>query len=401
MKAAPSKFVDKLPVQLPMPRTTSSRTSPPPSPLPPLSRRNPYIAYRKLLTPQRVRELSTLRSWIPIRDTIWCWAWIVAAWTLVFCYPVWWAVLLAIPVIGTRYYALFIIGHDGMHRRIFTSARASDWFTDLFLIGPIGMVNRVNSRNHLEHHQNLANDDDPDLHKHACFNKSNRWEYLLFLTGLSAFVNVYRNLFTRTGEVDDAGRSAAADTDAFASGDNRRKHTLRDLAIIFGWQAMLGLGLTMLAGFARGGAIHDSIGFILKGWWGYPALWLAPVYLFTYLPNLIRSFVEHSHPEDDDKADAHRLCTFLSNPFERLFMSPMNMNYHIGHHLWPSIPYYNLPRTDRELRAIPLESREGLNWRGTYAAYLWTYFVALPLAECRNSRHRRRESPIHLADRPT
>ncbi len=377
----------RVPVQVSVPTSDAPRPAPAAAQRP--VRRNPYIAYRKLITSQRVKELSALRPWIPVRDTIWCWAWIAAAWAFVFFVPTWWSVLLAIPVIGTRYYALFIIGHDGMHRRIFASAKRSDWFTDLFLIGPIGMVNRVNSRNHLEHHQNLANDDDPDLHKHACFNKSDKLEYLLFLTGLSALVNVYKNLFVHTGKVDAAGRAAAAETDAAAASENHRKHSLRDIAIILGWQAALCLGLTLLTGIAFGGTVDKPLSILLHGFWGYPALWLAPVYIFTYLPNLIRSFVEHSHPEDDDHADEHRLCTFLSNPVERLVMSPMNMNYHIGHHLWPSIPYYNLPIVDRELRAIPAEKREGLNWRGTYAGYMWSYYVALPIEECRHSRLRK------------
>jgi fatty acid desaturase len=355
----------------------------------PAVRRNPYIAFRKLLSPQRVRELSELRPWVSVRDTAWHWAWIFAAWALVFFHPTWWAVLVAVPVIGSRYYGLFIIGHDGMHRRIFASARASDAFTDLLLIGPIGMVNRVNSRNHLEHHQNLANDDDPDLHKHACFNKSDRWEYLLFLTGLSALLNVYRNLFLHTGKVDAAGRSAAAETDAAAAGENHRKHSARDLAVILGWQGVLAVGLTMLVGAARGALIREPLDLLGRGWFGYPLLWLVPVYFFTYLPNLIRAFVEHSHPENDDRADEHRLVTFLSNPVERLFLSPMNMNYHIGHHLWPSIPYYNLPIADGELRSLPPERLAGLEWRGSYVGYLWRYFVALPLEECRNSRHRK------------
>lgn len=362
----------------------------------PPARRNPYRQHRQMLTPQRVKELSKLRPWVSVRDTAWCWAWIVGAWAAVLVLPaqagvpVWIAALLAVPVIGSRYYALFIIGHDGMHRRIFPSGPASDLFTDLFLIGPIGMVNRVNSRGHLEHHQNLANDDDPDLHKHACFNKSSRLEYLLFLTGLASVVDVFRSLFLRTGRVDAAGRSAAADTDAHAADTNRRRHSPRDLAIIAGWQLLLAGGLTALAGWASGG--RTPLDVLVRGLWGYPALWLLPVYLFTYLPNLVRSFVEHSHPEDDDKADEHRLITFLSNPVERLFMSPMNMNYHIAHHLWPSIPYYNLPTADAELRALPPERREGLTWRGSYAGYLWQYLVALPLAECRDSRQRRRHA---------
>src|ERR1051325_5193309 len=72
-----------------------------------------YRLYRSaLLSPQRVRELSQLRPWRAALHTAWLWLLIVAAWTLVAWRPTWWAVLLAIPVIGTRYYALFIIGHD-------------------------------------------------------------------------------------------------------------------------------------------------------------------------------------------------------------------------------------------------------------------------------------------------
>ncbi len=384
MSAIPTTHVPRRPIEVEIPAGAGSSSSVE------KPRRNPYVAYRKLLSPQRVKELSQLRPWISVRDTVWCWAWILAAWALVYFVPTWWSVLVAVPVIGTRYYALFIIGHDGMHRRIFPSGPASDLFTDLFLIGPIGMVNRINSRGHLEHHQNLANDDDPDLHKHACFNKADKLEYVLFLTGLASVINVFKSLFLRTGKVDAAGRSAAAESDASASETNRRTHGVRDLAIIGGWQIALVAGLTTLVGLSFGGSIGSPVSILTHGWWGYPVLWILPVYLFTYLPNLIRAFVEHSHPEDDDLADEHRLITFLSNPIERLVLSPMNMNYHIGHHLWPSIPYYNLPIADRELRARPEAERTGLEWRGSYLAYIWRYYVSLPIEACRQSRHRKR-----------
>ena len=62
--------------------------------------------------------------------------------------------------------------------------------------------------------------------------------------------------------------------------------------------------------------------------------------------DLVRSVLEHAQPESDAKADQHRLTTFLSNPIEKIFFAPMNMNYHAVHHLWTSIPYYNLPDPD-------------------------------------------------------
>jgi fatty acid desaturase len=117
------------------------------------------------------------------------------------------------------------------------------------------------------------------------------------------------------------------------------------------------------------------------GWWAWPMLWLAPVYAFTFLADNLRSFAEHSHPEPDTAADRHRLITFVSNPLERLLLAPMNMNFHAIHHLWASIPYYNLPKADHELRGK--SATAGLEWRRSYLGYLWRYWRALPLHECK------------------
>src|SRR5687767_6655007 len=90
-----------------------------------------YQSYRAaLLSPQRVKELSRLRPARVVFDTAWAWLMIVSAWALVAWKPEWWTVLIAIPLIGTRYYALFVIGHDGMHRRLFNNPRVNDLFCD-------------------------------------------------------------------------------------------------------------------------------------------------------------------------------------------------------------------------------------------------------------------------------
>src|SRR5262245_57531233 len=111
---------------------------------------DPYQGYRRsLLSPLRVRELSELRPARAVFDTIWLWAGILAALSLVALFPSWWSVLIAIPVIATRYYALLIVGHDGIHRRLFRSPRWNDWFADLFVFGPVAAITRINNQNHL------------------------------------------------------------------------------------------------------------------------------------------------------------------------------------------------------------------------------------------------------------
>jgi fatty acid desaturase len=261
---------------------------------------------------------------------------------------------------------LFIIGHDGLHRRLFPNRQRNDLFNDVFILGALGAVTRINNRNHLRHHQYLATSDDPDRHRHACFNKSEIVEVVAFLTGISSvFTSVRSVFFSKTGAKHAAPDAAEVQGEPGTPLASRPEHyTARDLAILLGWQIALIGGLSWAI-----------------GWWAYPVLWLLPVFVFTYLGDNLRSFVEHSHPEADAKADEHRLVTFVSNRVERLFVAPMNMNFHAAHHLWVSIPYYNLPHADRLMREHP--GSAALEWRRSYAGYLRRYVRAMPLEECK------------------
>ena len=337
------------------------------APRAPAPRFDPYHPFRRtLLTPEQVRSLSALRPARVVADTLWCWLWIIGAWAAVASYTHWWVIALAIPVIGTRYYALFIIGHDGLHRRLFPNRERNDLFNDVCILGALGAVTRINNRNHLRHHQYLATHDDPDRHRHACFNKSEIVEVVAFLTGISSVVTAVRNVFFPTATANTAATDAAEvqGEPGTALGSNPASYTARDVIILLAWQAALIGGLSWAI-----------------GWWAYPVLWLLPVFVFTYLGDNLRSFVEHSHPESDAKADEHRLVTFVSNRLERLFVAPMNMNYHAAHHLWVGIPYYNLPKADRLMREHPESA--ALEWRRSYVGYLWRYMSAMPLEECK------------------
>ncbi|MGE0440148.1 MAG: fatty acid desaturase [Gemmatimonadales bacterium] len=315
---------------------------------------DPYYPWRQtLLSTERVRELSVLRPWRAVADTFKGWFGIGLGWALVAWRPGPLTVALAVPLIGSSFYGLFILGHDGMHRRLFRNRRLNDLWNDVFCQGPIGAITHINNRNHLRHHQYLATGDDPDRHKHACFNKVEHGELLGFLSGIAGLVRTAANVF----RPNQAARRRSEDETADG-------YTGRDVLLGLGVQAAIFAGLT--AGI---------------GWWAYPVLWLAPVYLFTYLADNFRSFAEHSQPHNDRASDRHRMITYRSNPVERWFVAPNNMNYHAAHHLWPSIPYYNLPIADREMQGHP--DAATLEWRGSYLGYLWRYWRAQPIEECR------------------
>ena len=307
-----------------------------------------YEPYRRtLLAKADIRELQQLRPWRVVRDTVLGWLGILAAFAMVWAFPEWYVVAIAIPVIGTRYYSLLIVGHDGLHRRLFDSPKKSDAWNDCLIIGPIAAVTRLNRRNHMTHHGQLATDHDPDRYKYVSGNKTARAQFLLVLTGLPYVFRALRNIF------------AGSATPAATTQDVKPlRYTARDIAIIVMWQAVLFGGLTYFI-----------------GWWAYPLLWLVPVYIFGFVADIVRVFCEHSATGDDTEADRTvRLVSFVSNPLERQLFAPNNMNCHIAHHLWPGIPYYNLPEAERRLREALRDRPMPLTWRRSYFGYLLHYW---------------------------
>jgi fatty acid desaturase len=42
----------------------------------------------------------------------------------------------------------------------------------------------------------------------------------------------------------------------------------------------------------------------------------------------------------------------VPNWFDRLFIAPRNSSYHLGHHLYTGVPWFNLKRLHRELMKV-------------------------------------------------
>lgn len=279
-----------------------------------------YAPFRTtLLEREELSRLGKLRPQIPVCHTILHWAVIVAAWILAARMPVPAIVVPAILVIGVNFYGLYIIGHDGLHRRLFEGLRTNDFWNDVFILGSFGAITRLNRRNHMDHHQDTCLESDPDRHKYLHAGKEAIVPFVAFLSGLANLLPSVRNVFFGEGKVRTP----------------RDGYRIRDLLILVAWQGGLVLGLSWTI-----------------GWWAYPLLWMFPVYFFGYRADLTRVFCEHSVMGPDDQADnGLRLITYRSNWLEKLFFAPHNMNFHAAHHLWPGIPYYNLPETDRLMRS--------------------------------------------------
>lgn len=305
-----------------------------------------YQPYRStLLSRDELRDLYRLSPARVLIDIALLWGQILAAWAAAAWSEQWWVYVLAAMFVGNRYYSLFIIGHDGLHRRLADKVTTNDLVNDAFVLGPIGAITRVNRRNHMAHHAGLATASDPDAYKFAARTGLSSLAYSFSLTGVPFVLKAVGNVFGGGTRVAAAGE----------------RYTARDVLILAIWQAALLYGLTRVF-----------------GWWGYIAMWWAPVYVFTFVADLTRVFCEHSADERADPSLADRLVTFEASKLELALFAPKNMNCHTAHHLWPAVPYYNLPRASEMLHArlerhgtMPATSVRVSYWR-----YLRNYLSA-------------------------
>jgi len=101
----------------------------------------------------------------------------------------------------------------------------------------------------------------------------------------------------------------------------------------------------------------------MAGWQYYLLLYALPI--LTLYPAIIRlrSMVEHSF-EPGYRPESPEQCFVIrstqANVFERFVIAPLNGEYHLEHHLLPTVPYYNLPVARSMIEAkgvkVPLAS---------------------------------------------
>jgi fatty acid desaturase len=233
-----------------------------------------------------------------------------------------WAVyLLMMIVIATRQHALGILMHDGTHFRCLSNRTANDVVCNLFCALPIGILTSRYRYEHQLHHRFLNTDQDPywmdfkldsDWHWPKTRKKA-LWIFIRDLLGLNGHRN-WRVIYRWS---------------PWSNHFSRRKTppplTPVERATIYGFFASVLIFLTLT-----------------NGWLEFLWLWLVPLSTITVALMRLRTIAEHLGLPNKDELDASRHIE--GSLLERLSISPLNINYHIDHHLFPAVPYYNLPK---------------------------------------------------------
>lgn len=295
------------------------------------------------LSAEQVRALASLRPADRIGNFAYLaktWAVIIAAAVVAGVWTHWWTILLAFLAISTQQQALLNIEHDCIHSS-FTRDKARDAVIGIFAAAsPVGSPWHATRARHLAHHRLITTAEDPDLPLHDTRDKATRWALVRYF-GMG-LLGGYAVLVLLNGAPSNVERAD-------------RLRDLRNLAVaqVVLWSAS---GLTL-------------------GWWVYPVLWLLPLVTLTTVCHLIRSFVEHAVLTDERPEHDNLLVSITSNPVERAFLAPFNMNYHAEHHLYPAVPARRLPEVREALDATPEPPRL---LRTAYLTALVRYARSLP-----------------------
>ena len=83
-------------------------------------------------------------------------------------------------------------------------------------------------------------------------------------------------------------------------------------------------------------------------WYLYFLLWWVPALTWNHFVTRVRNIGEHAVvPDNNDRLRNTR--TIITNWWERAFIAPYSVNYHLEHHLIVNCPCYNLRKAHRML----------------------------------------------------
>lgn len=277
--------------------------------------------WRTALGPDEIRELQVMRDWRSWFSLSLNWLAIFAAFALVAVWPNVLTILLSLFLIGGRQLGLAIFMHDASHHALFGNQTVNDWAGNWLAAYPIWGDLAPYRPYHLRHHAHTWTEKDPDLALATPFPVSRAslrrkiWRDLSGQTGLKRAVATWRR---------DLERSHGKVQRSDGGGVHRLAGVLVTNAILFGLLAAA----------------------------GYPALYFLWIlaWLTTYsLVMRIRAIAEHSMPTDPS-GEFGNTRTTLASWWERLFIAPNRVNFHLEHHLLMRVPHYNLPRMHARLR---------------------------------------------------
>ncbi len=277
------------------------------------------MSFDDLLDPAEISELREKKDFINIFALSFMWLQVVFAFVLFIFFPNPFTFFISMLVIAAKQFQMVVFMHDGAHGLIFKNRKLNDLASQWLCAFPVMSDTLPYRKVHSQHHKYTDTEKDPDLGLTDAFPTS--WQSLArkFLRDLTGIAGIRRY--------------SAVLISAWGKENMFFKSLKRILFKLKGFLLTNSLLFAVLLSFDQG--------------WLYLLLWWLPMLTFFSLFYRIRSITEHSGLEGDDDFSFTR--TTLVPWYLRYFLAPLNVNYHIEHHLFTFCPWYNLPKAHRML----------------------------------------------------
>jgi fatty acid desaturase len=226
------------------------------------------------------------------------------------CVPSWLVRVPGYVLIGILIHGMANFMHEGIHNTLFRDRRRNRWFG--FAMGAPALFSVTTyGVNHLLHHRYTRTERDPDEFTNVTKNPK--------------LLSIVYYAWIVLGMVIYALRLPYS---AIVHGSPRQRTQIAVENVLL----LLVLGSVLYSSW-RGGWLPALV-----------HLWLLPLVVAALLSN-VRGWAEHTltvpgHPLTETRTvTSSRLFSFLN----------INLNYHLEHHLFPGVPWYNLPKVHRIL----------------------------------------------------
>ncbi len=273
----------------------------------------------ELLESSEILKLKEKKDFVNVFALISMWAQVALAFLFFVLFPNPFGFLISAMIIGAKQFQMVVFMHDGAHGLIFNNRKYNDWASQWLCAFPVMTDTLPYRKIHSQHHKFTDTDKDPDLSLTKAFptsKKSLLRKFLRDLTGISGIRRYSAVLLSAWGN---------------------EENILKSLKRFF----------SKLKGFILTNILIFSILLYFNQGWLYLLLWWIPMLTFFSLFYRIRSITEHSGLQGDDEFSFTR--TTLVPWYLKYFLAPLNVNYHIEHHLFIYCPWYNLPLAHKML----------------------------------------------------
>lgn len=284
-----------------------------------------------------IKRLSILKPWRSIAAILLDWTIIILC--VAVCVRIsYWFYPLAFIIIGSRFHALEAMLHEATHYRLHPSKRINEFIGELS-VWPLGLSLFLYRKvRHFAHHKNIGTV--RDSHVFLSYEKqSDRFDIpkplrQLIKNCLTVAVRFPREIWI--GQIYATSR------------------LLPRFSRKLGW-TWIGFQLLIMLCIVAG-----SFVFSLKIAGIYFLFFVAPLVWVAVFSRHLRLLTEHfGIPVKQQKLvpGSETRTVLVSWPIRVLFW-PHNLNYHIEHHWYPSVPFYNLPELHSILQKSPQAAQQ-------------------------------------------